>query len=70
VLTVLGDLGLTAEVDAIRRGSEFMFRQQREDGMGSCRGEMGKGCLQATLDARLGVEVSNDGCSRMNRWLR
>jgi hypothetical protein len=36
VLTVLADLGLTAEDERIRRGCEFMFTYQREHG-GFCR---------------------------------
>lgn len=32
VLTVLADLGLTAEVEHIRRACEFMFGHQRDDG--------------------------------------
>jgi hypothetical protein len=32
VLTVLGDLGLTAKEEAIQRACEFMFTHQRQDG--------------------------------------
>jgi hypothetical protein len=32
VLTVLGDLGLTREIEPIQRACGFMFEQQREDG--------------------------------------
>ena len=36
VLSILADLGLTREVEAVRRGVDFMFAQQRPDG-GFCR---------------------------------
>ena len=37
VLTVLGDLGLTAEDEHVRRGCDFMFTHQRENGKFSRR---------------------------------
>jgi len=114
VLTVLGDLGLTSELDPIQRACGFMFEQQREDGafcrhrrvpkqgvvweeasepctqarivrfliqfgygddprvkkavdwllkrqredgMWHCRGEEGRGCLRATIDALRAVSL-------------
>ena len=39
------------EDERVRKGINWLFSSQREDGMWFCRGERGNGCLRATLDA-------------------
>jgi hypothetical protein len=52
VLSVLADLGLTAEDEHVRRGCEFMFAHQREHGgFGRCRRIPGQGVVWETQDA-------------------